>query len=117
MADKEAVLASLNIKAMYPSITFNVVRRAVSYFAKSLSKSDKRTISVCLDLIKFGMNNTLLTFVDKYYEYGETTDPEEKALTIGGYESAWLADLVAAYILCNLEDLFTGTSDFFGMVQ
>jgi hypothetical protein len=27
-------------------------------------------------------------------------------LTIGGYESAWLADLVAAFVLENCEDLF-----------
>ena len=26
-------------------------------------------------------------------------DPEEKGLSIGAYESAWLADLVIAYVL------------------
>jgi len=39
--------------------------------------------------------------VDKYYEYNGDRDPEERGLTIGGYESAWLADLVGAYILDN----------------
>jgi len=33
-------------------------------------------------------------------------DVETKGLTIRGYESAFLADLVAAYILENLEDMF-----------
>jgi hypothetical protein len=45
-------------------------------------------------MIKFGMGNTLLTFVDKYYKYGGDLDVEDRGLTIGGYESAWLADLV-----------------------
>ena len=41
------------------------------------------------------------------YEYGgNETDVEDKGLTIGGYESAWLADLVAAFILENLDDIF-----------
>jgi hypothetical protein len=44
-------------------------------------------------MIKFGMGNTLLTFVDKYYEYGGDLDVEDRGLTIGGYKSAWLADL------------------------
>ena len=41
------------------------------------------------------MGNTILTFLEKYYEYGAQDDIMEKGLTIRGYESAWLADLVA----------------------
>jgi hypothetical protein len=52
------------------------------------------------------MGNTLLTFVDKYYEYDGEREIRDKGLTIGGYESAWLADLVAAFVLENCEDLF-----------
>jgi hypothetical protein len=57
-------------------------------------------------MIKFGMSSTLLTFVDKYYEYDGDKDSNEKGLTIGGYESAWLADLVGAYILANTTKWF-----------
>jgi hypothetical protein len=35
------------------------------------------------EMIKFGMGNTLLTFVDKYYEYGGDLDIEDRGLTIG----------------------------------
>ena len=35
----------------------------------------------------------------KYYEYDGDQEINNKGLTIGGYESAWLADLVAAYVL------------------
>lgn len=45
------------------------------------------------------MGNTLITFVDKYYDYGGDIEGEKRGLTIGGYEAAWLADLVAAFIL------------------
>ncbi len=49
---------------------------------------------------------TQVTFGGKYYEYGGS-DVESKELTIGGYESAFLAaDLVAAFILENLEEMF-----------
>lgn len=45
------------------------------------------------------MKNTLVSFTDKYYEYGRDMDGEKRGLTICGFESAWLTDLVAAYLL------------------
>jgi hypothetical protein len=56
-------------------------------------------------MIKFGMGNTLLTFVNKYYEYGGNLDVEDRGLTIGGYESAWLANLCMAYVMDNSRDI------------
>jgi hypothetical protein len=50
-------------------------------------------------MISFGMRSTLFTFQDIYYEYEEETDPDDRGLMIGGYESAMLVDLVGAYIL------------------
>jgi len=50
-------------------------------------------------MLKFSMENTLLTFQDKYYECGIQEDPMEWCLTIGWYDSTWLANIVAAYIL------------------
>ena len=75
----------------------------MKYYSKNLSVKEKETINHCLDMIKFGMCNTLISFEDQYYEYDGGKDPEEKGLTIGGYESAWLADLVGAYILANTQ--------------
>jgi GIY-YIG catalytic domain len=66
--------------------------------------------------VKFGMSSTLLTFIDKYYEYDGDKDPEEKGLTIGGYESAWLADLVGAYILANTQQHFNETK-YYGLYR
>ena len=60
-------------------------------------------------MIKFGMDNTIITFKDRYWIYGGNCPVEEKGLTIGGFESAFLADLVAAYILEKSEDLFSNS--------
>jgi hypothetical protein len=53
-------------------------------------------------MIAFGMGNTMLTF-------GEC-DIRDKGLTIGGYESACLADLVAVFVLDNTTELFNETT-------
>jgi hypothetical protein len=76
------------------------VKNAIDYFAANLDDEAKETIEMCLD-------TALLSFIDEYsYEYDGRQDIEEKGLTIVGYESAWLADLVAAYILENMTQHF-----------
>eukprot|EP00957_Ditylum_brightwellii_P102953 7846204-Ditylum_brightwellii.AAC.1 len=54
--------------------------------------------------IQFGMKNTLVGFQDKYFNYKGTTKRDDLtvkdvALAIVGYISAFLADLVASYLL------------------
>jgi hypothetical protein len=98
----EVTIASLDVESMYPSTRFKLIQKAVDYFLKQLSREDRASIKQCLSLIKFGMGHTLCTFHGRYFEYNGVngdSDPNERALTIGGFESAWLADLVAAYIL------------------
>ena len=68
-------------------------------------------------MIKFGMGNTLITFIDKYYEYGGSKYINNRGLTIGGYELAWLADLVASFILDNTKDLFDNTALHYGIYR
>ena len=94
---------------MYPSIKYDLVEKAIYYYAKRLDMMDKQRIKSCLEMIKFGMGNTLLTFMDKYYEYGGEVEVDKRGLTIGGYESAWLADLVVFYILENTTKCFDKT--------
>ena len=57
-------------------------------------------------MIKFTMGNQLFGFLEKNYKCGQTNNKEEQILTIGGYKSAWLADLVAGFILDNCENSF-----------
>ena len=113
---KNITIVLLDIEAMYPSIKFKAVKQAVNYFGRNLSDESKITVEKCLELVKFGMGHTLVQFRGKYFEYGGSEDPNERGLTIGGHESAWLADLVAAYALEKSEDLFE-ESKFDGMYR
>ena len=67
------------------------------YFARKLTRDTKKTINLCLDLIHFGTSSTLISFNGNYYEY-HGGEREEQVLAIGGYESDFLADLVAYYL-------------------
>ena len=85
---------TLNIENMYPSIKYGLVKKAINHFTSSFTLDEKATIEVCCHLIHFGMGSTFLCFKDQYYEYNGGALVDEKGLAIGGYESAFLADLV-----------------------
>ena len=55
------------------------------------------------------MSNQLFGFLNKLYKYRQNNEPDEQPLTVRGYESAWLADLVASFILDNLQEFFIAT--------
>ena len=101
-------IASIDAKALalYPSVKYDHIKRAVEFYSRGLPEEDINTIQRCLEMVKFGMANTIVTFEDQYWEYGGAVPVEYKGLTIGGFESAFFADLVAAYILDNSEDIF-----------
>eukprot|EP00957_Ditylum_brightwellii_P020890 1575505-Ditylum_brightwellii.AAC.1 len=57
-----------------------------------------------MEMIQFGMKNTLVSYHNKYFNYkgaskGDDLTVKDVALAISGYESAFLADLVASYLL------------------
>jgi hypothetical protein len=111
-------IISLDIEAaVYPSIKFKHVQNVVEYFSSGLSERGIETVNECLELICFGMENTLLTSQDQYYIYDGDQSLDEKGLTIGGYESAWPADLVAAYILAEVDEELFSDATFFGMYR
>jgi hypothetical protein len=58
------------------------------------------------------MANTLLQFSQKYFEYDGDKAVLVKGLTIRGYESAWLANLVAASVMEKTAKLFHGTAHY-----
>ena len=92
-------IVSIDAVDYYPSVRFKLVRKAIQYYCRTLPAEDRVKIQDCLELIKFGMASTLFSFQGQYYEYDGDQDPDERGLTIGGFESAWLADLVGAFIL------------------
>jgi hypothetical protein len=85
---------------MYPSIKLDLINKAVKWYTRNLNREDQNKVKTCLELLKFGMNSTILAFKGQYYEYfGNNRDFNNKGLTIGGFESAFFADLVIAYLL------------------
>ena len=54
-----------------------------------------RTIQ--MKVIHFVMSSTLTSIYGKYYEY-HVRERDEQGLSIGGYESEFLVDLVASYL-------------------
>ena len=69
ITNTNSTIVSIDAENYYPSIKFKLVKKAIYYFSKDLSEENIIKIEDCLDMIKFGMGHTLLTFVDKYYEY------------------------------------------------
>ena len=55
---------------MYPSVKFGQIDRAVNYFLRNSSDKDREVAHRCLEMVKFGMANTIITFEDQYWEYG-----------------------------------------------
>ena len=57
-----AKTASINAKAMCPSIKCQLMQDTVEHYSWLVDELDGETIQSCLELIKFGMSNTLITF-------------------------------------------------------
>jgi hypothetical protein len=108
----EVMIVSLNIKDMYPQCHFKAVQDAIQYYMRQLLDLSQSKIQQCLDILKFSMENTIVTFCDKYYGYGVDLDPDRQGLTIGGFESAFLANLEATYIFHKLDILMTRNVKF-----
>jgi hypothetical protein len=60
------------------------------------------------------MGNTIASFRDKYDEYGVDPSPDHQGLTIGGFESAFLADPEASYIFDRRFTFWRFTSNLLG---
>ena len=104
----EVTIASVGDINMYPSIKLSTIKKAVSFFARKLTTATKKTINICLELIHFGMSSTPISFDVDYYEY-RSGEKEEQGLVISGYESAFLADLVASYLFLKAKTLLNPT--------
>ena len=86
-------IISFDAKAMYPSVKFLQIEKAVDHFLRDAPQRDKELVTKCLDMVKFGMANTIVHFQGQYWEYGGAVDVYEKGLTIGGFESTFFCRL------------------------
>eukprot|EP00957_Ditylum_brightwellii_P183494 13977360-Ditylum_brightwellii.AAC.1 len=65
----DVTMMLLDIENMYPLVRLALIQNALTYYSQGLSKEDKTTINNYLDLIKFGVRNTLVQYHGKYDAY------------------------------------------------
>ena len=63
------IIASVDAINIYPSIKLSKTKRSVRFFARKITAATNKTINLILDIIRFGMSSTLISFDVKYYEY------------------------------------------------
>ena len=90
---------------VYPYIKLTTIKKVVRFFSKGLAPATKNTINIFLDIIRFRMISTLISFCGDYYKYRGGGD-KEQGLVIGGYKSTFLADLFASYLLVKSNNNF-----------
>ena len=54
---------------MYPTIKLSTIKNTVILFTRKLTTATKKTINLCLEIIRFGTSSTLISFNAKYYKY------------------------------------------------
>ena len=91
---------------MYPSVRQSLIRKAITFYSTGLPKNTRKTIEECLEMIEFWMQSCLITFDRRYYEYSGGEEKLDKGFTIDVYESAFLTDLVASFLLKKTEKNF-----------
>ena len=101
---------------MYPLCKFKLIRQVIQYYSQCFNEEEVGVINAALEMLEFSMGNTLVVSREKYYEYGVVDDPMNRSLTIGGYNSACNADLIASYLLDLAQDHFT-KARFFGLYR
>ena len=109
-------IASIDVeKIMYPSMRFSLLSDAVKHFARILSRADRETAEVCLSMLRFGMDRhtyMCLQFAGRYYRCAGAGTANDPGLTIGGFESAWMADLGMSYLFKPVPGMFRHTDMF-----
>eukprot|EP00957_Ditylum_brightwellii_P027328 2065884-Ditylum_brightwellii.AAC.1 len=99
-----AMMMSLDIINMYPSIWVKLIKKALQYYSCSLPAEAKQGINLGLAMVKFGIKSMLVNVSDKFYAYqgaakGQDLLEEDVVLTISAFESAFLADLVVSFVI------------------
>ena len=63
---EEVTIVSVDAINIYPSIKLATIKKAVRFFERTLTTATKKTINLCLELIRFGMSSTLICFDGEY---------------------------------------------------
>ena len=97
---------SIDAEKMYPSIKFNRIELAVNHFLRNAPKKDKQKAKKCLELAKYEMDNTLISFEGRYWIFGGFLPMTGKRINHRRLRISIFVAPVAAYILEKSEDIF-----------
>ena len=101
---------------MDPSIKFKRTKQAIQHYSQNFNKEEEGVINAAIEIPKFSMGITLVTFREKYYKYGVDDDLINRSLKIGGYYYAWNTYLIASSLLDLAHEQFNETQ-FFGLFR
>ena len=89
---------SIDIVGFCTSVKFSHIELAIFCFIKSkiIHHSTKIQENRLLESLKAGMKKIIVSFNDKCYEHSNGNN-EDPVLLIGSFQSAFAADLVAAF--------------------
>jgi hypothetical protein len=104
--------------AFSESVVLVVICRTLNWwykvYVRGLHGQHCERTKKCLEILKFSVGNMIVSFLDKYYKYKVDPNPDKKGLTIGGFESAFLAELKASYIFNKLKHIWVKHVRFLG---
>eukprot|EP00957_Ditylum_brightwellii_P138773 10578067-Ditylum_brightwellii.AAC.1 len=111
LKQKDVVFMLLDIDNIYSSVRVKLIKKALRHFSKNLPDDAKKWIKLSLEMVQFGMKSTLVDFGDKFYvnkeaAKGKNLTANDVVLANGGYELAFLANLVASYVFEMTENFF-----------
>eukprot|EP00957_Ditylum_brightwellii_P109714 8368582-Ditylum_brightwellii.AAC.1 len=62
LKQNKITVMSLDIVNMYPSVRFKLIWKALNHYVRDLPDEAKKTTKQCMDIVQFGMKNTLIQF-------------------------------------------------------
>ena len=102
-------IASFDIVSMYPNCKLSYIERALDYFSQDFGDEDKNLIKNGWRVARFGMKRTLIRARENYFLFkgdsAEGGSEVEQGLSIGGYESAFLADLTVGFLFVKMDEV------------
>eukprot|EP00957_Ditylum_brightwellii_P172572 13137612-Ditylum_brightwellii.AAC.1 len=54
---------------MHPLVRVKLIKKALEFYSQHLSEEDRQKIKLGMEMVQFGIKNTLVSFQDKYFVY------------------------------------------------
>ena len=89
---------NIDVRNMYPSISLSLIKEALLFFSSVLPEEEQKMVMRAWAFGQFGMDGSIMQFGGEYYRYVGAQRSGEASLSIGGFESAFYADLVMSFI-------------------